>query len=163
MGRIQRRYQKGLTWEGKVTNELRKYVRRQPTGQLKLPDHVIHHILSFIPTINVVRMSLLSRRWRRMWCSIPTLELSDDDIENEFSFNFVEQCLKNHKMGTQHDTNSVVTRKSEMEGENFPREIVLRRMRQLEESSNFELESQVVECMCAMGDNPSGSYKSSFF
>lgn len=77
---------------------------------LKLPDHIIHHILSFVPIINVVLMSLLSRHWRRMWCSIPTLELSDDNIENEFSFNFVEQCLKNHKMGMQHDTNSVITR-----------------------------------------------------
>ena len=38
-----------------------------------LPDSLIHHILSLVPTIDVVRMSLLSRRWRRMWCSVPVV------------------------------------------------------------------------------------------
>ncbi|PON49676.1 F-box domain containing protein [Parasponia andersonii] len=36
-----------------------------------LPETLIHHILSFVPTLDVVRMSLISRRWRHMWRSVP--------------------------------------------------------------------------------------------
>ncbi|GMN28442.1 hypothetical protein TIFTF001_002048 [Ficus carica] len=61
----------------------------------KLPDHDIHHILSFLPSIDSVRASLLSRRW---------------SIESEFFYNFVQQLLEHHKMGMHRFTNSVLTR-----------------------------------------------------
>ncbi|GMN26874.1 hypothetical protein TIFTF001_044081 [Ficus carica] len=76
----------------------------------KLPDHVIHHILSFLPTIYAVRMSLLSRCWRRMWYSIPALKFDDHQIKEELFFNFVEQCLKHRQMGMQGNTTSVIAR-----------------------------------------------------
>ncbi|GMN19770.1 hypothetical protein TIFTF001_048664, partial [Ficus carica] len=76
----------------------------------QLPDHVIHHILSFLPTTYAVRMSLLSRHWRRMWYSIPALKFDDYQIKEELFCNFVEQCLKHHPMGMQGDTTSVITR-----------------------------------------------------
>ncbi|EXB55876.1 Putative F-box/FBD/LRR-repeat protein [Morus notabilis] len=38
----------------------------------RLADPVIHRILSLIPTIDADRMSLLSKRWRRMWYSVPS-------------------------------------------------------------------------------------------
>nr|GMN72559.1 hypothetical protein TIFTF001_054211 [Ficus carica]GMN72568.1 hypothetical protein TIFTF001_054212 [Ficus carica] len=76
----------------------------------QLPDHVIHHILSFLPTIYAVRMSLLSRRWRRMWYSIPTLKFNDNQIKEELFYNFVEQCLKHRLMGIRGNTTSVITR-----------------------------------------------------
>uniref|UniRef100_A0A6P4A1G5 putative F-box/FBD/LRR-repeat protein At1g78760 isoform X3 n=1 Tax=Ziziphus jujuba TaxID=326968 RepID=A0A6P4A1G5_ZIZJJ len=37
----------------------------------QLPDPLIHHIFSFLPSIYLVRMSLLSHRWRHMWVSAP--------------------------------------------------------------------------------------------
>ncbi|GMN53338.1 hypothetical protein TIFTF001_022478 [Ficus carica] len=83
---------------------------RAPDLISKLPDHVIHYILSFLPTIDAVRMSLLSRRWRRMWYSIPALKFDDYQIKEELFFNFVEQCMKHHQMGMQVNTTSVITR-----------------------------------------------------
>ncbi|KAF3437024.1 hypothetical protein FNV43_RR19777 [Rhamnella rubrinervis] len=37
----------------------------------KLPDDVIYHIFSFLPTIYLLQMSLLSKRWRLMSVSTP--------------------------------------------------------------------------------------------
>lgn len=76
----------------------------------KLPDHVIHHILSFLPTIDAVWTSLLSRRWRRMWYYVPTLKFSQFPPKDVESFyNFVDDCLKHRMMGMHHDTKSVIT------------------------------------------------------
>ncbi|XP_010268835.1 PREDICTED: F-box/LRR-repeat protein 25-like [Nelumbo nucifera] len=43
-----------------------------------LPDNLIHHILSFMDTIYAVRTSVLSRRWRHLWTSIPCLSFDVD-------------------------------------------------------------------------------------
>ncbi|KAF3434299.1 hypothetical protein FNV43_RR25402 [Rhamnella rubrinervis] len=46
-----------------------------------LPSEVIHHILSFVPMDDIVRMSCLSKHWRFMWICIPVLnfeEFADD-------------------------------------------------------------------------------------
>lgn len=66
-----------------------------------LPDHLIYHIFSFLPTFYITRMSRLSRRWRRMWVSTPFLYFEDRDItfhnkvnkQNMF-LKFVGNCLR---------------------------------------------------------------------
>ncbi|XP_015887170.1 putative F-box/LRR-repeat protein At3g28410 isoform X1 [Ziziphus jujuba] len=45
----------------------------------QLPDPVIHYIFSFIPTVHLVQMSSLSRRWRRMWVSTPFLYFDESN------------------------------------------------------------------------------------
>ncbi|KAL5718226.1 hypothetical protein ACHQM5_011155 [Ranunculus cassubicifolius] len=40
----------------------------------KLPDDILHHILSFLPTSSAVSTSALSTRWRDLWTSVPVLE-----------------------------------------------------------------------------------------
>ncbi|KAJ1382089.1 Leucine-rich repeat domain superfamily [Sesbania bispinosa] len=42
-----------------------------------LPDEVLCHILSFLPTEEAIATSLLSRRWRSLWYSVPTLNFDD--------------------------------------------------------------------------------------
>ncbi|RZC82035.1 hypothetical protein C5167_044611 [Papaver somniferum] len=39
----------------------------------QLPDSLLHHILSFLDIEHVARSSLLSKRWKYIWTSIPTL------------------------------------------------------------------------------------------
>ncbi|KAF8048119.1 hypothetical protein N665_2668s0002 [Sinapis alba] len=38
-----------------------------------LPDEMLHHILSFVPTNVAITTTLLSKRWRHVWCKTPYL------------------------------------------------------------------------------------------
>ncbi|KAL4580144.1 hypothetical protein LXL04_016325 [Taraxacum kok-saghyz] len=72
-------------------------------GISQLPDCILHHILSFIPTKDVVKTSILSKRWKNLWTSVSNLDFDDallykemdgQDPPNETSFmNFVDRVL----------------------------------------------------------------------
>ncbi|CAK7338909.1 unnamed protein product [Dovyalis caffra] len=53
----------------------------------QLPDHIIHHILSFQPGKNVARISVLSKTWHGFWTSFPVSNL-------QFSERLFERGLK---------------------------------------------------------------------
>lgn len=48
----------------------------------KLPDHVLHHILSFLPLKEAGRTSILSHRWRHVWLSMQGLKFYTDEFAN---------------------------------------------------------------------------------
>ncbi|XP_055960606.1 putative F-box/LRR-repeat protein At3g42770 [Mercurialis annua] len=59
-----------------------------------LPDAVICNILSFLPTKYVVGTSILSRRWRYTWTSVPVLDFDDTLISHpETAKRSKEQCF----------------------------------------------------------------------
>ncbi|KEH36242.1 F-box/RNI/FBD-like domain protein [Medicago truncatula] len=45
-----------------------------------LPDSIIYHILSFLPTKDTVATSILSKRWKPLWLSVFTLNFTDHII-----------------------------------------------------------------------------------
>ncbi|XP_020885478.1 putative F-box protein At1g49610 [Arabidopsis lyrata subsp. lyrata] len=47
-----------------------------------LPDEILQVILSFIPTKAAIRTSVLSRRWRHIWCNIPSLSFFQEGCTN---------------------------------------------------------------------------------
>ncbi|KAI9108153.1 hypothetical protein K1719_021026 [Acacia pycnantha] len=60
-----------------------------------LPDSLLLHILSFLPAKEAVATSLLSKRWRQLWFSLPTLVLQRQDFQRfTFFHKFVDRMLK---------------------------------------------------------------------
>lgn len=55
----------------------------------KLPDHLLHHILSFLPLKQAGRTSILSRRWRHVWASMQNLMFYTDEFVNLGLENFI--------------------------------------------------------------------------
>ncbi|KAI8552775.1 hypothetical protein RHMOL_Rhmol06G0293900 [Rhododendron molle] len=49
----------------------------------KLPDSVLCHILSFLPTKYAVGTSILSARWQYLWISVATLDFNDSELFNK--------------------------------------------------------------------------------
>lgn len=91
---------------GRVNNELLT-VSGDRISQL--PDDLIYHIFSFLPTVYIVRMSLISKRWRHLWLCTPFLYFEDfcnitfdkkvkkQDMVLNFATNFFrcrELCMK---------------------------------------------------------------------
>lgn len=66
-----------------------------------LPDAIIHHIFSFISTIDIVRTSMLAKRWRYLWTENPYLHFNDDQVplrDSEDAFvNFVNGVITQYK------------------------------------------------------------------
>lgn len=71
----------GTTVTGSSTQK-QKLVKRNRTNEgegimSKLPEPLISHILSFLPTKDAVRTSVLSKKWSFLWTSITKLDLDD--------------------------------------------------------------------------------------
>ncbi|CAI8587146.1 unnamed protein product [Vicia faba] len=47
-----------------------------------LPDPILCHILSYLSTKLAVRTSILSRRWKTIWLSVPTFDMFDFHPKN---------------------------------------------------------------------------------
>ncbi|ESQ56201.1 hypothetical protein EUTSA_v10026908mg [Eutrema salsugineum] len=72
----------------KRRRRLHKQCRKKPSKRPKIklskedfissmPDEILHQILSFIPTSCAIRTSVLSRRWRHVWCETTSLYIED--------------------------------------------------------------------------------------
>ena len=72
-------------------------IRRDGDVISSFPDEVICHILSFLPTKHAVATSVLSKRWTDLWHSVPVLNFSDVELNDQeacFRFNkFVNSVL----------------------------------------------------------------------
>ncbi|XP_050375512.1 F-box/LRR-repeat protein At4g14103-like [Argentina anserina] len=58
-----------------------------------LPDSLLCHILSFMPTKDSVSTSVLSSRWKRVWASVPSLDFRETHSDSESFVLFVSRVL----------------------------------------------------------------------
>ncbi|KAM6584191.1 hypothetical protein CsatB_011193 [Cannabis sativa] len=78
----------------------------------KLPDAIIVHILSFLPTTDVVQTCILSKRWKFIWFSVLKLSFSDTSTTAPEFLKFqhyVDNCLEHRKKGLYFIADSAVT------------------------------------------------------
>ncbi|KAG2322063.1 hypothetical protein Bca52824_015276 [Brassica carinata] len=70
--------------------------KRVSHGRLSdLPDSLITHILSFLPTKDSIKTSLLSKRFRNLWLQVPGLELHSHGLSDSVSIkNFIHRFLE---------------------------------------------------------------------
>src|ERR1044072_8678622 len=52
----------------------------------KLPDEVLCHILSFLPAKDVFATSIVSKRWKPLWLSVPCLDFDETRLRSPSSF-----------------------------------------------------------------------------
>ncbi|KAM0850873.1 hypothetical protein ACQ4PT_052767 [Festuca glaucescens] len=43
-----------------------------------LPDDLLHHLLSFLPSRRAVQTGVLSKRWTGLWCSVRRIDVKID-------------------------------------------------------------------------------------
>ncbi|CAI9093481.1 OLC1v1028986C1 [Oldenlandia corymbosa var. corymbosa] len=69
-----------------------------------LPDSILSHILSFLPTKDVVATGVLSKRWSLLWTSVPSLDFDDNGWHFKKSgmrfMNYVNRVLIEHNAGS---------------------------------------------------------------
>ncbi|CAM0874688.1 unnamed protein product [Alopecurus aequalis] len=59
-----------------------------------LPDEILQHVLSFLPSCQAVRTCVLARRWCHQWKSVPALHIYSDQFETDEELSkFVNQLL----------------------------------------------------------------------
>lgn len=58
----------------------------EDTINSKLPESLVNRVLSFLPTKDVVRTCVLSKRWMNRWTSSIT-KLDIDDIDLSYNYN----------------------------------------------------------------------------
>ncbi|XP_008226392.1 PREDICTED: F-box/LRR-repeat protein At4g14103 isoform X1 [Prunus mume] len=60
-----------------------------------LPDEILCHILSFLPTVQAVRTTILSHRWNHVWASVPNIDLCDnlEEFDQERFAGLVDHVL----------------------------------------------------------------------
>ncbi|CAL4994520.1 unnamed protein product [Urochloa decumbens] len=59
-----------------------------------LPDEILQHVLSFLPSVDVeYRTCLLARRWRDLWRFTPALRITHDSDDSEDTNDFVNRLL----------------------------------------------------------------------
>ncbi|KAL5738703.1 hypothetical protein ACOSP7_031464 [Xanthoceras sorbifolium] len=72
----------------------RRELKREEDIISKLPDDVLSHILSRLTTIDAVKTSVLSSRWKDLWTLIYNLHFEHCDSRGSINFeNFVDQVL----------------------------------------------------------------------
>uniref|UniRef100_A0A803Q078 F-box domain-containing protein n=1 Tax=Cannabis sativa TaxID=3483 RepID=A0A803Q078_CANSA len=112
---------------------------------------MIFHILSFLPTEEMVRTCLLSKRWKLIWYSVPTLFFSNttaDEIGLEKFWNYVENFLEHRKKGTYFMGDSDVTSFKLMIKSGFFRRI---KAGLLDKWLGFAVENKVKEMYLSIG------------
>ncbi|KAF9589384.1 hypothetical protein IFM89_023416 [Coptis chinensis] len=94
------------------TSKKRKLVEGQNSGEREdrinpLPDTMLTYIISFLPTKNAVGTSVLAKRWKNLWASVPVLDFDDTLILSKSSnkkrrvnkfMNFVDRVLHLHDL-----------------------------------------------------------------
>ncbi|KAK7272620.1 hypothetical protein RJT34_29338 [Clitoria ternatea] len=114
----------------------------------KLAESVIIHILSFLPTKDAVRTSVLSKKWIHHWTSLTKLDINDTVFFSpkkktggkQLFINFVNRVLLLNKTSTREGVSLVITNKYDVSLVNmWISSILMQSLKYLHVDIRFEL------------------------
>lgn len=75
--------------------ELENFHEPEPNDRLSnLPNDIVHHILSYLDNTEVMKTSLLARKWRDIWVSVPCLNFDLREFWKQNRLSYVECVSK---------------------------------------------------------------------
>ncbi|KAK2977116.1 hypothetical protein RJ640_017640 [Escallonia rubra] len=77
-----------------TTDDRQKRLKTEPPDRLSaLPDSLLLHILSLLPTNQATQTASLSKRWLRLWHSVPSLTFSQHQIKTRKFISSINRTL----------------------------------------------------------------------
>ncbi|KAI8551705.1 hypothetical protein RHMOL_Rhmol06G0207100 [Rhododendron molle] len=84
-----------LKWP-RILKKTHKNLKEKCDPLTSLPEPLLHHILSYLTMKDVIRTSVLAKRWRCMWLYTPCVKFSPMQISRSKEAAFINQSLLLH-------------------------------------------------------------------
>ncbi|XP_050881590.1 FBD-associated F-box protein At4g10400-like [Lathyrus oleraceus] len=80
-----------------ISKRIRLTLSRQKDRISPLPDSILHHILSFLPTKDAAVTTFLSKRWKPLWLSQLLLHFDDKNFPHALAFRHFLYSFVSHR------------------------------------------------------------------
>lgn len=80
-----------------ISKRIRLTLSRQKDRISSLPDSILHHILSFLPTKDAAVTTFLSKRWKPLWLSQLLLHFDDKNFPHALAFRHFLYSFVSHR------------------------------------------------------------------
>ncbi|KAG5512746.1 hypothetical protein RHGRI_038854 [Rhododendron griersonianum] len=81
----------------RISKKAHKDLEEKRDPLTSLPEPLLHHILSYLTMKDVIRTSVLAKRWKYLWLYVPCLKFSPLKMSRSKEVAFINQSLLLHK------------------------------------------------------------------
>ncbi|XP_020225316.1 putative F-box/FBD/LRR-repeat protein At1g78840 [Cajanus cajan] len=81
----------------KANSNESKWKKKKVDRLSRLPDEIIHRVLSFVDAVSAVQTSVLSKRWKKLWTSLPVLNFNSSSFHHPLLFHSFIHHFMSHR------------------------------------------------------------------